>query len=61
METIMKKALGIIAITTGVISAVSAVILCCLYLDDATRYLVKLKNKISEKIAARNAYMEIEE
>lgn len=42
----MKKALRIIAMTTGIVSAVSAVILGCIYLEDMVGYVKKIKTKL---------------
>lgn len=57
----MKKTLRTIAILSGIVCAVSAVILGWLYLEDLASNIVKVKNKITDKINERNALDEIEE
>ncbi len=43
----MRKALRIVAISAGIVSVVSAVILGCVYFEDITGYIKKIKSKIS--------------
>ena len=45
----MKKALGIISISAGIVSTVSAVALGCIYLEDIAGHIKKAKIKIKNK------------
>ncbi len=49
----MKKVLRIISISAAIVSAVSAVILGCIYLEDIAGYLKKVKSKIVDVIIDR--------
>ena len=42
----MRKTLRIISIASGIVSAVSAVILASIYLEDMLGYLKKVKTKV---------------
>ncbi len=46
----MRKALRIIAVSAGIVSVVSAVVLGCIYLEDIAGHIKKVKTKISNKI-----------
>lgn len=47
----MRKALRIIAVSAGIVSVVSAVILGCVYLEDLLGYFKKFRSKISDRIS----------
>jgi hypothetical protein len=47
----MRKALRIIALTTGIISLVSAAILCFMYMEEIAERLKKTKARIDQKRA----------
>ncbi|MBR5529539.1 MAG: hypothetical protein IKU57_03585 [Oscillospiraceae bacterium] len=59
----MRKALRIIAITSGIISAVSALVLGVIYLEDMLGFMKKLKGKVSGLIRRRqeDEMFEVEE
>ena len=59
----MRKALRIIAITAGIISAVSALVLGVIYLEDMLGFMKKLKGKVSGLIRRRqeDEMFEVEE
>ncbi len=46
----MKRTLRIIAISAGIMSVASAVVLGCVYLENIVGYVNKIKFKISNKI-----------
>lgn len=46
----MRKALRIVAVSAGIVSVVSAVILGCIYLEDVVEYTQKVKMRITNKI-----------
>ena len=46
----MRKTLRTVAISAGIISAISVVILGCVYLEDIARHIKKIKLKIANKI-----------
>ena len=46
----MRKALRIVAVSAGIVSVVSAVILGCIYLEDITGHLKVYKTKLFKKI-----------
>ena len=46
----MRKTLRLIALTAGIISAFSAVILGCIYLEDMFGYMKQAKEKILAKL-----------
>lgn len=45
----MRKALKIIALCAGIISVVSSFVLGCLYMEDAVKYLQKIKRLLVGK------------
>lgn len=47
----MRKTLRIISITAGIISAVSAIILFFIYLEDVIGYVKKYKDKFTNNIS----------
>ena len=47
----MRKALKIVAVSAGIVSVVSAVVLGCVYLEDIAGHIKKIKSKISNKIS----------
>lgn len=49
----MRKALRIVAISAGIVSVVSAVVLGCIYLEDIAGHVKKLKTKLTNKINDR--------
>ena len=54
----MKKTLKIIAIASGIISAVSSVILAFIYLDEIVGQLNGIKTKIINKFSQRKSLNE---
>ncbi len=54
----MRKALRIIALSSGIISIVSMVVLCFIYLEDLTGHLNIFKNKLFKKLSERNRLKE---
>lgn len=42
----MKKTIKIIAVSSGVVGALSAVVLGCIYLKDITGYIKNVKRKL---------------
>lgn len=46
----MKKALRIISISAGIVSAISAIILGCIYLKDIVRHIKKVKTSFISKM-----------
>ena len=46
----MRKALRIIAVTSGIISVVSAFILGCVYLEDIVENVKSLKSKVVTRV-----------
>lgn len=46
----MKKALKIAAVSAGIVSVVSAVVLGCIYLEDIAGYLKKVKTKVTNRL-----------
>ena len=50
----MKKALRIIAMTGAIISFLSGVILCCIYLEEFIVQMGKAKARLADKINSRN-------
>ena len=48
----MRKALRIIAVTSGIISVVSAIVLAFVYFEDIANQIKKIKDKISAKVSS---------
>ncbi len=46
----MRKALRIVAVSTGVVSLVSSTVLGCIYVKDIAGHLKKIRTKITNKI-----------
>lgn len=50
----MRKALWIISISAGIVSAVSAIVLGCLYLEDIAGHIQKIKTRLSNRSDRKN-------
>lgn len=50
----MRKALRIIAVSAGIVSLVSTVVLGFIYLEDVVKHVKKIKSKLSNKNADTN-------
>lgn len=46
----MRRALRIVAVSAGIVSMVSAIVLGCVYLEDIAGHIKKIKAKISNRI-----------
>ena len=46
----MKKALKIIAVSAGILSVISAIVLGCIYLEDIAIYFKRIKTRITNRI-----------
>lgn len=55
----MRKTLKIVSISAGIISAVSAFVLCCIYLEDFGKKIKKLTNMLANRLNEKE-YMEEE-
>lgn len=51
----MKRALRIVAITAGLVSVISTVVLGCVYLEEMASNLKVYKDKIVDKIVGRRS------
>ena len=47
----MRRALGFIAIISGIVSIVSAVVLGCIYLEDFFGYIKRIKARITSIVS----------